>query len=197
MRQHAMSASALRLLEPWRKLASPAVLGLEHVPDERPLLFVGNHTLYGLLDAPLLISELYERKRLFLRALGDHAHFKIPVWGALLKRFGVVDGTPERCAALMRAGEAVLVFPGGAREVAKRKGERHRLIWKERLGFVRLAVAHACTIVPFASIRGEDAVDIVLDADQPLAPPLGRLLAPPPLRPHGGVPPGAGHGPTP
>jgi 1-acyl-sn-glycerol-3-phosphate acyltransferase len=191
------SASALRLLAPWRRLASPAVMGLEHIPHERPLLFVGNHTLYGLLDAPLMIAELYERRRIFLRALGDHVHFKVPLWGALLSRFGVVDGTPERCAELMRAGAAILVFPGGAREVAKRKGERHQLIWKERLGFVRLAVAHGCTIVPFASIGVEDSLDIVLDADELLASPLGRLLGRLPLRTDAIFPLVRGIGPTP
>ena len=37
----------------------------------------------------------------------------------------------------MERGEAILVFPGGGREVMKRKDEDYVLIWKERLGFVR------------------------------------------------------------
>ncbi len=170
-------AGALALLGPYRALTAPHVQGLEHIPDARPLLFVGNHTLFGVLDAPLLFAELYERKRIVLFSLGDHLHFQVPLWRDLLGRFGAVDGTRENCAALMRAGHAVLVFPGGGREVAKRKGEKYRLIWKERLGFVRLAATHGCTIVPFASVGVEDAFDIVLDADELLAAPLAAPFA--------------------
>jgi hypothetical protein len=37
----------------------------------------------------------------------------------------------------------VLVYPGGGREVAKRKGEKYQLLWKERVGFARLAIEAA------------------------------------------------------
>lgn len=166
---------ALDLLEPWRKITKPTFVGLDRIPDERPLLFVGNHTLFGLLDVPLMFAELWKKKEIFLRSLGDHDHFKIPVWGEFLRRFGVVDGTRENCAALMRAGEAVLVFPGGAREVAKRKNERYQLIWKDRLGFARMALRHRCTIVPFAAVGADDAYDIIVDGDDILRSPVGRL----------------------
>ncbi len=157
-----------RLIDPYRSLASPVFLGLDRIPDERPLLFVGNHTLYGLLDVPFLLMELYERKGIFLRALGDHEHFKIPIWRDLLEGFGAVDGTRENCSTLMRAGQAVLVFPGGAKEVFTRNGEKYKLLWRERLGFARMAVAHGCTIVPFAAVGVEDALDNVLDANDML-----------------------------
>lgn len=169
--------AALRLIAPYRRLARPVFHGLDDIPDERPLLFVGNHTLYGVFDVPLLFAELWERKDIFLRPLGDHGHFKVPLWRDFLTRFGTVDGTRENCARLMQAGETILVFPGGGREVAKRKGERYRLVWKDRLGFVRLAIRHGCTIVPFASVGAEHAWDIVFDADELMATPLGKLLA--------------------
>ncbi len=77
----------------------------------------------------------------------------------------------------MQAGEAILVFPGGAREVSKRKGEKYRLVWGNRLGFARLAIEHACTVVPFCCVGVEDAFDIVLDADEIMASRFGRVLA--------------------
>ncbi len=166
----------MALLEPWRKLVAPKFLGFERIPDERPLLFVGNHTLYGVLDIGFLWRELWQKKQIFLRGLADHAHFKIPFWRDMLAHWGAVDGTRENCAALMEAGETILVFPGGAREVAKRRGEEYRLIWKERLGFARMAILHQCTIVPFASVGVDDAFEIVLDANDLLASPLGGLL---------------------
>jgi len=167
---------ALALFAPLRALANPLFVGLDRIPGHRPLLFVGNHTVWGLLDVPFLFAELYERKGVFLRGLGDHLHFRIPGWRDLLWRFGAVEGTREACSALLEANETVLVFPGGGREVAKRRGERYRLIWKERLGFARLAVRHACTIVPFAAIGVEDALDVVLDSSDLLRTPVGRAL---------------------
>ncbi len=167
---------AMALLEPWRKLVAPKFLGMDLLPTERPLLFVGNHTLYGVLDIGLLWRELLLKHDIFLRGLADHAHFKIPFWRDLMAVWGAVDGTRENCAALMAAGETILVFPGGAREVAKRRGEEYRLIWKERMGFARMAIAHQCTIVPFASVGVDDAFEIVLDANDVLASPIGALL---------------------
>eukprot|EP00959_Pyramimonas_sp_CCMP1952_P265617 5553482-Pyramimonas_sp.AAC.1 len=39
--------------------------------------------------------------------------------------------TPRNCFKLLQAGQAVLLYPGGAREVAKRKNEKYKLLWKE------------------------------------------------------------------
>lgn len=164
-----------RLIEPWRRITRPTFFGLDNVPDDRPLLFVGNHTLFGLLDVPLMFFELWKERGIFLRGLGDHLHFKVPVWGEFLRSFGVVDGTRENCSALMSAGEAVLVFPGGAREVFKRKGEHYQLQWKERLGFAKMALRHDCTIVPFGAVGADDAYDIVVDSEDVLKSPLGKL----------------------
>jgi 1-acyl-sn-glycerol-3-phosphate acyltransferase len=162
--------------KPWRLITAPKLYGLRNIPDERALLFVGNHTLMGLLDAPMLFAELLARRGIFLHGLGDHVHFTIPIWRDLLRRFGVVDGSRENCAALMRAGESVLVFPGGGREVAKRKGEKYQLMWKERIGFARLAIQHSYPIVPFASVGAEEAWDILIDANDIMATPVGRLI---------------------
>ena len=164
------------LLAPWRWLTAPRFEGLDHIPEGRPFLLAGNHTLMGVLDAPLMVLGLYERSRVFVRALGDHLHFQVPVWRDLLARFGVVDGTPEAVHALMVERESILVFPGGAREVFKRKGEQYRLLWGQRAGFARLAIEHGYPIVPFAAVGAEDAFDILLDRDELMASPLGPLI---------------------
>ncbi|MFI5301828.1 MAG: lysophospholipid acyltransferase family protein, partial [Polyangiales bacterium] len=129
-----------------------------------------------LLDIPFLFAELFERHDILLRGLGDHVHFRIPLWRDLLLKLGAVDGTRAECARLMRAGESILVFPGGAREVSKRKGERYRLLWKERLGFVRMAIEHDATIVPFSAVGIDDAFEVIVDADQLFASPIGPIL---------------------
>ncbi|OBA78235.1 hypothetical protein A9W99_24180 [Mycobacterium sp. 1164966.3] len=166
-------AAALRLMEPLRKVIKPKVYGIENVPKKRALL-VGNHNTLGMVDAPLLAAELWERGRI-VRSLGDHAHFKIPGWRDALTRMGVVEGTREITSELMRRGELVMVFPGGGREVMKRRNERYKLVWKNRLGFARLAIQHGYPIVPFASVGAEHGIDILLDRDSRLLAPVGLL----------------------
>jgi len=144
---------------------NPEFLGLWELDLSRPALFVGNHTIFGLTDAPLMIEHLYTHYGVMLRGLGDRGHFKVPGWGRFLQRHGMVLGTPENCSALMRAGQSILVFPGGGREVMRRKGEAYRLIWKQRTGFARLAIEHGYDIIPFGSVGPDEAFKILIDAD--------------------------------
>jgi 1-acyl-sn-glycerol-3-phosphate acyltransferase len=169
-----MVAFARAALAPWRWLTAPRFYGVERVPARRPVMIAGNHTLLGVLDVPLMLLGLFERRHVWPRPLGDHVHFRIPGWRALLRAFGTVPGTPETCRALMRAGESVLVFPGGGREVFKRKGEQYRLFWSGRSGFARLAIEHGYPIVPLAAVGAEECYDILVDAGDLLrwVPPL-------------------------
>jgi 1-acyl-sn-glycerol-3-phosphate acyltransferase len=164
------------VLGPVRALVQPHFLGLEHVPTQGPVLLVANHTLGGLYDVPFLWAELHERLGVALKILGDHTHFLMPGWRELLGRYGVVRGTPDNLRRLFSLGEHVLVFPGGGRELAKRRGEAYRLVWKERVGFARLAIAQGVPIVPVAAVGVEHALDVVVDAGDYLKSPLGRAL---------------------
>ncbi len=171
MHRRALEAMA----RPWRAIARPKCFGLDNIPTRSPVLFVGNHTVYGVTDAPLMVLELYRLRGVFPRILGDHFHFEVPLWREFLTWGGVVDGTRENCGRLMDAQQAILVFPGGGRETLKRKGEKYRLIWKERLGFCRMAMRHGYSIIPFGAVGAEDLWDIVADANDFLATPLGAI----------------------
>ncbi len=164
-----------RAVAPWRWWTDARFTGLERVPAERPLIFVGNHTLFGLYDLPLLVLEIWHRHRLLLHGLGDHLHFKVPGWSQVLRYFGAEPGTREAGRRLLSSGESLLVFPGGGREVARRRNDKYRLHWKQRCGFAHLAVEHGATIVPFAMVGAEEAWDVVLDAEDYLRGPAGQL----------------------
>lgn len=163
-------------VQPLKRLLSPVSIGTEHVPREGPALLIGNHTIYGIVDIPMLGLEIYQKTGRAVRGLGDHNHFAVPVWRDLLRQIDAVRGTRENCGRLLESGEAVLVFPGGGREVMKHKHERYRLIWKERIGFARLAIQYGVPIVPFASVGVEDMFEIVVDAEDILRSPVGDLL---------------------
>lgn len=164
-----------KLTAPLRRYFRPRFFGLDNIDPDKPSLFVGNHPLFAV-DYPFMAAELYEKKNIILHPLGDHWHFRIPLWSFLVSQIGAVDGTPENCSRLMEAGEHIVVFPGGAREAFKRKSEAHQLIWKNRMGFARMAIKHGFRIIPFASKGADHVYSILLDGKDVMASPLGRLL---------------------
>ena len=54
-------------------------------------------------------------------------------------------------------GAAMLLFPGGAREVFKRKGEEYQLFWGESADIIRLAARCDAVIIPFSGIGGDES----------------------------------------
>eukprot|EP00897_Mesotaenium_endlicherianum_P009126 jgi/Mesen1/8241/ME000443S07389 len=150
-----------------RILTSPLVSGEAHLPNpnaepRRAVLFVGNHTLFGLYDAPLLIYELFTRG-FRCRGLAHPGHWMSGV-GQVMESCaaaacakGWSEGFFCPLGTLHPEGENVLLFPGGAREVNKRKGEEYQLMWKEKADFVRMASRLGAIIVPFAALGGDDA----------------------------------------
>lgn len=172
-----MTADQLwRFTAPLRFYFSPKFFGLDKIDPAKPTLLVGNHTIFGVMDVPLLIAEVFRTKGIRIRTLADHAHYDIPGWRAMLDRVGGVEGTRENCAELMQRGEHVMVFPGGAREVSKRKGEQYQLTWKRRTGFCSMAIAHGYNILPFAAVGPDDMYDILVDADDIIRSPVGKLM---------------------
>lgn len=163
---------ALRL---WRRAVQPRLVGVNHLPSG-PAVFVGNHTIYGFLDAAVLLEWMFHEQGVLLRSMGDHVHFQIPVWRELFLAAGVVDGNRDAADQLLAEGHSLLIFPGGAREVARRKGERYPLHWKQRTGFVRVAVKHGVPVVPVAMVGVDDAFDVAVDANDVTGSPLWPAL---------------------
>lgn len=165
-----------RLTAPLRFYFSPVFSGLDKIDPDKPTLLVGNHTIYGVLDVPLFVTQVLKERGVRIRTLADHTHYDIPGWRTMLDRSGAVEGTRENCSTLMERGEHVMVFPGGAREVSKRKGEQYQLTWKRRTGFCSMAIQHGYNILPFAAVGPDDMYDIVLDAEDILRSPVGKLM---------------------
>lgn len=143
----------------------PTFLGAENLNPQKPAMYVGNHTIYGVLDSPILIDYLYNEHKIAIVSLADHMHFHIPVWKEMVKRVGGVDGVQAYAKQAMQQGYSILVFPGGGREVIKRKGEAYQLIWKQRYGFLKLAQEFGYDIAPFVALGGDEVFELGFDAN--------------------------------
>lgn len=145
---------------------TPTFIGAEQLDASQPAMYVGNHSLYGVLDSPMLIDFLYNEHQVAVVSIADHSHFYLPLWRSVVKKFGAVDGVPAYVREVMQQGYSILVFPGGGREVLKREGEQYQLIWKQRYGFLKLAQDFGYDIVPFAALGGDEVFDIGFDANK-------------------------------
>jgi len=145
---------------------TPTFIGAEQLDASQPAMYVGNHSMYGVLDSPMLIDYLYNEHQVAVVSIADHSHFYLPLWRSVVKKFGAVDGVPAYVREAMQQGYSILVFPGGGREVLKREGEQYRLIWKQRYGFLKLAQEFGYDIVPFAALGGDEVFDIGFDANK-------------------------------
>lgn len=154
----------------------PEIIGHENIPTEKPTLFVGNHARYGFLDMPLIVKGIYMKTGVYPRTLSDRVHFSLPIWRDWIIDQGGVKGSREMCRALMEAGESILVYPGGAREVVKGRNKNYQLQWENRLGFVKMAAEAGYSITPFCSVGADDAFDVVLDGKDILESRLGKLM---------------------
>jgi 1-acyl-sn-glycerol-3-phosphate acyltransferase len=174
-----------RYCKPLTKAFNPVFYGLENVPldPSSKLMFVGNHTMMAI-DLPVLLLGLLQERGLFVRTMGDHAHFHIPGWKGILQKMGIVDGTRDTCRALIRDKQPVLIYPGGAREAFKKKSDpKYALFWADHKGFARMAIQEECTIVPVTVLGMEDMITVLYDI--PANKLLKRDLSVPAMKPPG------------
>jgi 1-acyl-sn-glycerol-3-phosphate acyltransferase len=89
-----------------------------------------------------------------------------------LRRFGTVAASPDNAARALESGAAVLVYPGGDREVHRPTLQRNRIDFDQRHGFIRLALDRDVPIVPVVSIGGQETALFLTRGER-----LARLLA--------------------
>lgn len=154
----------------------PEHVGLNHLSANKPGLYVSNHTLLGITDGPLYIPKLYQEKNIYMRVLVDNMHKSLPLWRSILTDLGAVTGSREHATELMDQKQHILVFPGGANEVCKTKDGVYQLDWKDRFGFVKLAIENEYPIIPIASLGGDELYDIVADKNDLQDSKLGTWL---------------------
>lgn len=131
------------------------VIGREHLPVNRAVVFCANHQ--SNVDPPVLFNALHRRLHILYKAeLG-----KIPVLGRVFRAGGFVAvqrenrdaafASIEAAAASIRAGNSFLIFPEGTRS------RTEELLPFKKGGFV-MALRASAPIVPVAIMGGRAAM---------------------------------------
>lgn len=132
------------------------VHGIDRVPTGRVLL-VSNHSGQIPLDGMILGAAMFldtDPPRI-VRSMVEKWTQTLPFISTMFARVGQVVGVPENARRLLDLGEAILVFPEGARGISKSFAERYKL-GEFGLGFMRLALETNTPIVPIAVIGAEE-----------------------------------------
>ena len=134
--------------------------GHEHIPRQGPALIVSNHALFAL-DSAVLGALLVEHVGRFPRFLADRALWKLPGLRGVIRAIGGLPGDPRSADVLLRSGELVIVYPGGVDDSLKHNWQHHRLMWKKRAGFARVAMTAGVPIIPIVGLGIDDMYRVI------------------------------------
>jgi 1-acyl-sn-glycerol-3-phosphate acyltransferase len=150
------------------------VRGLGNIPDDAPVLLVGNHSGGNMTPDTIVFTLAFNTYFGVERAFYQLAHnlvLSMPGLGSL-RKFGTVAASPENARKALDSGAALLVYPGGDYEVHRPIWERNRVDFNRRKGFIRLALEQNVPIVPVVSIGGQETALFLSRGER-----LARLLA--------------------
>ncbi len=134
------------------------VRGLENIPEEGPVLMVGNHSGGNMTPDTsvftLAFTTYFGVERHF-HQLAHNLVLSMPGLG-FVRKYGTVAATPANAARALSSGAALLVYPGGDYEVHRPTSDSARVDFGGRKGFLRLALEHDVPIVPVVSVGGQE-----------------------------------------
>ncbi|CAN0192806.1 unnamed protein product [Phaeothamnion confervicola] len=143
------------LLAPLHLLNPIVVFGAEHLEKvgSRGVLLAGNHSPYGLSHG-LVLQQVLATTGAYPISLYDHRLQRVLPLRLWAEAWNDAVGTRKVTDATMASGSCVLLYPRGFPEAcawghgARGSGAESNSLasWK---GFVRMAIKHGYTIVPF------------------------------------------------
>jgi 1-acyl-sn-glycerol-3-phosphate acyltransferase len=152
------------------------VRGLANVPEEGPVLLVGNHSGGNLTPDTIVFGLAFQAYFGVERRYHQLAHnlvMALPQAQLLqLRRFGTVAASHDHAREALEQGAALLVYPGGDWEVHRPSWEGSKVDFNGRKGFIRLALDAGVPIVPVVAIGGQETA-LFLDRGAWLARLLG------------------------
>jgi 1-acyl-sn-glycerol-3-phosphate acyltransferase len=149
------------------------VRGLGNIPEDGPVLLVGNHSGGNLTPDTgvftLAFAAYFGVERRF-HQLAHNLVLSMPGLG-FVRKFGTVAASPQNASKALAEGAALLVYPGGDYEVHRPSWESGKVDFDGRKGFIRLALEQNVPIVPVVSIGGQETALFLSRGER-----LSRLL---------------------
>jgi 1-acyl-sn-glycerol-3-phosphate acyltransferase len=141
--------------------------GWQHIPANQSVMLVGSHN--GGLAAPDMFMMIYDWFRRFGLERPVYGLMHPAVWQVLpsladiAAEVGAVMAHPKMAIAALKQQASVLVYPGGAKDLFRPHGLRHKICLGGNKAFVKLAIEYEVPIVPLISYGAHDTLMILVD----------------------------------
>ena len=135
------------------------VSGFDRIPEEGPVLFVGNHSGGNMTPDSMVFMLAFNTYFGVERPVYALAHSLVTSWpiiGKLAGKWGIITAGPKAARAALERGDCVLVYPGGDVETHRPWSARHEIRFDGRKGFLRIAKEAGVPIVPVVAVGGQD-----------------------------------------
>jgi 1-acyl-sn-glycerol-3-phosphate acyltransferase len=142
------------------------VKGFERIPEEGPVLLVGNHSGGNMTPDSMVFMLAFNTYFGVERPVFALAHSLVTSWpiiGKLASKWGIITAGPKAAKAALELGNSVLVYPGGDVDTHRPWKARHQIRFDNRRGFLKLAKEAGVPIVPVVSVGGQDTFFPITD----------------------------------
>jgi 1-acyl-sn-glycerol-3-phosphate acyltransferase len=144
------------------------VQGFENLPEDGPMLIVGNHSGGTLVpDVSVFIASWYRARGVGspLMPLAFDAMSGLPGVGRAARRAGAMPANRENASAALATGAAVLVYPGGDHDAYRPWRDRNRIDFADRKGFVKLALRSQVPVIPLVGHGAHESIFVIARGD--------------------------------
>lgn len=136
------------------------VRGLANIPEDGPVLLVGNHSGGNLTPDTIVFGLAFHAYFGVERRYHQLAHnlvMAMPQTQLLkLRKWGTVAASHEHAERALAEGAALIVYPGGDWEVHRPSWQSAKVDFDGRKGFIKLALKANVPIVPVVAIGGQE-----------------------------------------
>ncbi|KAH0548373.1 transmembrane protein 68 [Cotesia glomerata] len=123
------------------------VVGMENIPIDEPVLFVYYHGAVPI-DLYYLIAKMVLLRSKIIHTVADNFLFKVPGFAIICDVMKLIPGTVQTCSQILQEGNMLAIAPGGVYE-AQFGDSYYKLMWKNRMGFAKVAVESKVKVIPF------------------------------------------------
>ena len=141
--------------------------GWENIPKTGKVLLIGSHN--GGLAAPDTVMMTYDWFRQFGTARLAYALMEPKIWqvfpglARLATQVGTIHPHPDLVRAALRRDAAVLIYPGGVKDVFRPHYLRNKIYFHGHKGFIKLALQEEVPIIPFISHGAHSTLIVLAD----------------------------------
>lgn len=122
------------------------ISGIENFPKDGPALVIFYHGAMPI-DMYFMSFRIYLKSGRMMHCVGDKFLFILSIYKIFAECFNISTGSVESCVNTIQNGGVLCISPGGTYE-AQFGDENYELMWKNRLGFAKVAIEAKANVIP-------------------------------------------------